>query len=149
MKVKLLIIAILVSTAGLCLGTSSAKGTIQVKNSGEQVKVRVSVSHPGKGNLNLKLNSNGELMAKIDVKYTTFDEGYAWIAGKCTAGRNALQGKWFFAAINDGGKPGELVDYIWWEWLSPDAESTAKQKVENLEITGSNKPVQDGNITIE
>lgn len=140
---KLFIIAVVVSTAGLCLASSSAKGNIEVKG---DIKVNISVSHPGKGSLELE-STRGNLIADINVKYTSFDENYAWIAGKCTSGKAEFEGKWFFAAVNDGGKPGSLVDYIWWEWVG--SESAAKSKVENLEIPSNNKSIENGNIVIK
>jgi hypothetical protein len=140
---KLFIIAIVVSTAGLCLASSTAKGDVEVEG---DIKVNLSVSHPGKGSVKLQ-STNGDLVARINVKYTSFDEDYAWIAGKCTGGESELQDKWIFAAVNDGGKPGSLVDYIWWEWL--DSESAAKSKVENLEIPSDNKSIEKGNIVVK
>ena len=86
-----------------------------------------------------------------DVVYVKVDGEYAWFAGKCVMDSAGLSGRWFFAAVHDGGAPGRLVDHIWWDWLpqSPDAETIAAEKVENLEKPANNKPIKNGNIVVK
>ena len=86
-----------------------------------------------------------------NVVYMKVDGRYAWLAGKCTSDSSGLAGRWFFMAVHDGGTPGYLADHLWLDWLpdTPDAESVAKRKVENLEKPANNKSIEAGNIVVE
>ena len=86
----------------------------------------------------------------VEMAYVKVDGEYAWFAGKCSKSSENLTGRWFFAAVHDGGMPGNLVDHIWWDWLAdtPNAESIAKEKVENMERPTANKPIESGDVTV-
>lgn len=85
-----------------------------------------------------------------DVVYMKVDGSYGWLAGKCTTDSSGLAGRWFFMAVHDGGTPGHLADHLWLDWLpdTPDAESIAKGKVENLEKPANNKSIETGDIVV-
>ncbi len=93
---------------------------------------------------------DGSRETYVEAVYVKVDGNYAWFAGKCTKDSADLAGRWLFIAAHDGGMPGRLTDHIWWEWLpdTPDAESIAKAKVENLETPASNKPIISGDIVV-
>jgi len=93
---------------------------------------------------------NGDTDNYIEIKYVNIDGQYAWFAGKCTQSTEEMADRWLFIAVHDGGTPGNLVDHIWCQWLDsgPDAESIAKEKVENLEKPTNNKPIKSGNIEV-
>jgi len=96
--------------------------------------------------------ADGSKEAFIEVVYVTVDEEYGWFAGKCTRySDSSLADRWFFVAVHDGGEPGRLVDHIWWELLpaAQDAESLAKEKVDNLEVPAENKAIEDGEIVVD
>ena len=86
----------------------------------------------------------------VDVRYVSIADDFVWFAGNCTKGSGDFTGRWIFIAANDGGRPGKLVDHIWWEWLpdTQNAENIAKRKVENLEKPAYNKPIETGEITV-
>jgi len=85
-----------------------------------------------------------------EVKYNNIDGCYAWFAGRCVKGDKNLLGKWFFAVVHDGGKPGYMVDHIWLEWLpdTPNAEKAAESNVKNLKKPAQNVPIQEGDIVV-
>ncbi|MFC1738331.1 hypothetical protein ACFL1G_04675 [Planctomycetota bacterium] len=97
------------------------------------------------------LPADGTGEVRIKLAYVKVDGKYAWFAGECTQNGVNLIGRWFFGAVHDGGKPGKLVDHIWWEWLpdSDNARSVAKSKVENFEIPAENKTIIDGDIAVK
>lgn len=144
MKTKLLIISVVILTGCSCFA-GILKGNVDVISDDVQVKVALSARNSGKGTI--RINEEGSLIAKINVKYTKFDDGYAWLGGKCTSGD--YEGQWFFAAVNDGGKPAELVDHLWWEWLGSGGEQDVKNKVENIEIPAESKSIVNGDIVIK
>jgi len=86
-----------------------------------------------------------------DVVYMQVDDGYAWFAGKCTNDNGDLTGRWFFMVVHDGGTPGCIADQLWLDWLpaTPDAETIAKAKVENLEKPAVSKSIEAGDIIIK
>ena len=104
---------------------------------------------PSTGYLRLK-SGDGSKETEAEVKYVNVDGDYAWFAGQCTRDSGGLTGRWFFAAVHDGGTPGKLVDHIWFDWLpdTADAEAVAKSKVENFAKPSSNKPITTGDIVV-
>ena len=133
---------------------NSASGEVKISSGADKGVVKFNVveganSKAGDGFLHFSLAKSKEEI-HIKVSYVKVDGEYAWFAGECTQDGVSQIGLWFFGAVHDGGKPGKLVDHIWWEWLpdSEDAESIAGSKVENLEIPSENKTITDGDITV-
>jgi len=134
--------------------SNEASGNIEVLDAGVRLDVEFEAreaagSNSGGGFFHYESADHSTKLA-AEVFYVKVDDEYAWFAGRCVRDRGDLAGRWFFAAVHDGGTPGSLADHIWWDWLpeGPDAEKTAKRKVENLERPVSNKPVKAGNIVV-
>ena len=133
---------------------SNASGNIEVLDAGVRLGVEFEAREAANGESGggffryTSADRSNKLAAK--VFYVKVDDEYAWFAGRCLQDNGDLTGRWFFAAVHDGGTPGSLADHIWWDWLpeGPGAEKTAKRKVENLERPASNKPVKAGNIVV-
>ena len=103
----------------------------------------------GKGYFRCLPEQGGRIYAK--VVYVTVDGDYAWVAGECTDSDTDMEGRWFFLVAHDGGKPGQDVDHIWWDWLadSDDDEEIARKKVENLQTPSNNRPIESGDIEVK
>lgn len=112
-----------------------------------EFRVRQNQDGNGQGQFSYKV-PDGE--TKIDIRYVKVDGNCAWFAGKCSQDSQGRQDSWVFFAVQDGGSPGNLVDYIWVEWIpaEKDAEIHAKDKVENLERPSESQPINSGDIII-
>ena len=134
---------------------NSAVGKVHILiNTDESARVEFEAyeaknNQPARGFL-LCSQKNQNRETHSEVVYVKVDGDYAWFAGKCTRDSGNLKGRWFFIAVHDGGTPGKLVDHIWWDWLpqTPDAESIAKKKVENLERPANNKHISAGDVVV-
>jgi len=134
---------------------NSASGKVEIVSSDDQTasaefKANVGkAQQPANGFFRVSAEDKGT-ETYVDVVYVKVDGDYAWFAGKCTRDSEGLMGRWFFIVVHDGGKPGRLADHIWWDCLpdTDDAESIAKEKVENFEIPESNKPIKSGDIEV-
>lgn len=104
---------------------------------------------PAKGSFHLWLEDTGE-ETYVDVVYVKVSGAYGWFAGKCTKDTGEMIERWLFLAVHDGGSPGRLVDHIWWEWLpdTGEAETIAREKIENLEKPADNQSIKTGDITV-
>lgn len=134
--------------------SNEASGNVEVSSAGARLDVEFAIretanSESGAGFFHYESTDRSTKLA-AEVFYVKVDDEYAWFAGRCVRDRGDLAGRWFFAAVHDGGTPGSLADHIWWDWLpeGPGAEKTAKSKVENLERPVSNKPIKAGNIVV-
>lgn len=134
--------------------SNDASGNIEVSNDGARLRVEFEVreaANSGSGGGFFRYGSaDRSTSLAAEVFYVKVDDEYAWFAGRCVQDSGDLAGRWFFAAVHDGGTPGSLADHIWWDWLpeGPGAEKTAKRKVENLERPVSNKPIKTGNVVV-
>lgn len=133
---------------------NNTSGKVQVLDNGESVLVEFRArgkrdDKPAGGSFR-RSSADKSIDTYCNVVYVKVDGDYAWFAGKCVMDSDGLAGRWFFAAVHDGGRPSELVDHLWWDWLprTPNAESIAADKVENIEKPDSNKPIESGNITV-
>ena len=160
--------AVLVSAAFSLLSASSALaekqesteannavGEITVQGyDGEHILVKFEAceeknNQSARGFLRLQAGDNDK-DTYAEVAYVKVDGAYCWFAGKCTRDSDDLTGRWFFAAVHDGGTPGRLVDHIWLDWLAnkADAESIAREKVKNCEKPQHNTPIAAGDIVV-
>ena len=130
---------------------ASANGQITVSQGSKifDVKLNMDDTKSDKGFIQSVDQGSGDSV-RIQISYITIDGEYAWFAGKCTDGRADKIGEWLFGVVHDGGKPGNLVDHLWWEWIGDgdDAEAKARAKVDNLQIPSGRKAVQSGDIKI-
>lgn len=140
----------------LALGSSSqavqAGGQVKVSDDNGELDVKLKVTLDKEKNQvsGFFQYSNSNKKVFIKAKYLKIDGDYAWFAGQCAENSSEQAGRWFFAAVHDGGEPGRLVDQIWWEWIahSDNAESTAKRKVLNMDVPSERKEIISGNIEV-
>lgn len=153
------LVLLAITTLALSQGKVSSNinqvtGKVQVLDEADQYvwvefEVRKQQDQPAEGLFRLWVDNNGK-KTFVSLKYLKVDGEYAWFAGRCTQDSGGMAGRWLFLAVHDGGSVGRLLDHIWWEWLpaTPDAENIAKNKVENFEKPGSNKPIKSGDIVV-
>ena len=129
-------------------------GQVEVTDNGHKALVKFE-AEPGSKKLSVdgffrRSSTDGSGLTYVKLSYLKVDDGYAWFAGRCTQDEGDLTGRWLFATAHDGGKPGRLLDHLWWEWLpdTNDAEAKARSKVENLEKPAYNKSIESGEITV-
>ncbi|MDD5459507.1 MAG: hypothetical protein PHF37_08965 [Phycisphaerae bacterium] len=117
------------------------------QNYSAEFRVRQNQDGAAHGQFSFKI---GDGETKIDIRYIKVDGNCAWFAGKCSQDPQGRQNSWVFFAVQDGGSPGNLVDYLWVEWMSaePGTEIQAKGKVDNLERPSESQSINGGNIII-
>jgi len=132
------------------LYAAETKGEVLVSDDGTELhtKFKITLNDSGNSGNGFFQYSDEQSTVRIKVKYLKVDGEYAWFAGKCVEDGIDKLDRWFFAVVHDGGKPGNIADHIWWEWLD-NTESIAKSKVENLEIPSERKQIKDGDITVK
>jgi hypothetical protein len=128
------------------------KGEVTLSDNGKMVPAELKTTgnnFQGPANGFFQYSENGRKIV-ITVTYLKTDGEYAWFAGKCTGDGVDYTGRWFFAAVHDGGTPGRLVDHLWWEWISDsdNARSIAESKVRNMRVPSERKKIQSGDIKI-
>ena len=94
---------------------NKVSGKVKVTDNGTSVWVEFEVTEAKKGQtvsgFFRRWLDDESKQAYAEVVYMKVDGKYAWLAGKCTRDSGYLAGRWFFMAVNDGGKPGHLVDH--------------------------------------
>ena len=130
----------------------TASGEVSISDGGNKLQAKLKIATIGNENsIDGFLQYHDEYdKVLIDVTSLKVDGEYAWFAGKCVEGGADYSGRWLFGAVHDGGKPGRLVDQIWWEWIpaGDNAESIAKSKVRNMQVPSERKDIQSGDIKV-
>ena len=147
-----LIVSALVFTFSASSQGAKASGEISISDDGGEVQAKLQITtgenEDSAGGYFQYLDDGDKVY--IEVTGVKIDGEYAWFAGKCIEGGAGYSGRWLFVAVHDGGKPGRLVDQIWWEWIpaGDNAESIAKSKVRNMRVPSERKDIQSGDIKV-